>query len=98
MPNLTVHLYDRQTNESIVYKYGDVDEFHPYIWEEGNYSCDCNRSLCFQRAQGKPEMEVLQSEPETDPYYSDCNIGPNRFVIDKIVDILTGETLYTETR
>lgn len=23
-----------------------------YIWEEGNYSCDCNRSLFWHREQG----------------------------------------------
>ena len=24
------------------------DEFEPYIWEEGNYACDCNREAWFE--------------------------------------------------
>lgn len=24
--------------------------FEPYIWSEGNFSCDCNRRLFFERA------------------------------------------------
>lgn len=32
----------------------------PYIWEDGNYGCDCNRSLFFARAANEPEPE----EPE----------------------------------
>ena len=31
-----------------------------YIWEDGNYSCDCNRRLFFARAAG--EDEDLDSE------------------------------------
>jgi hypothetical protein len=26
-----------------------------YMWEEGNYSCDCNRRLFFERANGEDE-------------------------------------------
>lgn len=43
---------------------GDSDEISPtygsnYMWEEGNYSCDCNRSLFIQRQCDPdfPEME-----------------------------------------
>lgn len=25
------------------------DSFPPYIWEEGNYACDCNKALFIQR-------------------------------------------------
>lgn len=24
------------------------DEFEPYIWEEGDYACDCNREAWFE--------------------------------------------------
>lgn len=28
-----------------------------FVWEEGNYSCDCNRELLFRRAGGEdPEL------------------------------------------
>ena len=35
----------------------DGEEFpRDYIWRDGNYSCDCNRSLFFNRAAGvEPE-------------------------------------------
>jgi hypothetical protein len=25
----------------------DDGRINPFIWEEGNYACDCNRALCF---------------------------------------------------
>jgi hypothetical protein len=28
-----------------------------YLWTEGNFSCDCNRYLFFQRAAGEDEGE-----------------------------------------
>lgn len=31
-----------------------------YIWSEGNYACNCNRSLFFKRAGG-------ETDPESDP-------------------------------
>lgn len=32
-------------------------EFSDFIWDEGNYSCDCNRLLLFVRAAGEPEPD-----------------------------------------
>jgi len=32
----------------------DPDDFSEYIWSDGNYSCDCNRGLFFERAAGIP--------------------------------------------
>jgi hypothetical protein len=77
---LAVEIRDTQQNLTRVYHTGWKGEFSDFIWSEGNYSCDCNRSLFFQRASGKDEMKVLESGPE-DPDYSDCNVGPNRFHI-----------------
>jgi hypothetical protein len=31
------------------------EEVDLYPWEEGNYSCDCNRRLFFARAKGEAE-------------------------------------------
>lgn len=48
-----------ETGEVRVYKYElDRDEdgsFNTYIWEEGNYACDCNRMLFFARVNGEEE-------------------------------------------
>jgi hypothetical protein len=33
----------------------DLEHLLRFMWTEGNYSCDCNRSLFFARALGEPE-------------------------------------------
>lgn len=38
-----------------------------YIWQEGNYGCDCNRELFFSRARG-----------EDPPDEHECSIGRYR--------------------
>lgn len=38
---------------------------NPYIWEEGNYACDCNRHLFFERAIGnEPDDNELHCETD----------------------------------
>jgi len=46
---------------------GYPDDAMQFMYEEGNYSCDCNRHLFFNRALGRPE-------PETE-----CSLRENRF-------------------
>lgn len=92
--NLNVEIRDTKQNLTRIYNYEwGEDAFSDFLWSEGNYSCDCNRSLFFQRAAGKPEMEVLKSD-ESDPDYSDCNTGPNRFKLTICDD--AGVVLYHE--
>jgi hypothetical protein len=41
-------------------QYEDYDygiESTVFMWQEGNYSCDCNRALFFARASGDPDPE-----------------------------------------
>lgn len=57
-------------------------EFSAYIWEDGNYSCDCNRELFFTRARF-----------EDDPEETEC--GDERFSV-RLSDADTGEILYDE--
>lgn len=45
-----------------------------YMWFEGNYSCDCNRYLFFQRASGFAEDDI-----------DDHPCGEDKFTIDWIV-------------
>lgn len=52
-----------------------------YIWEEGSYSCDCNRALLFARAAGEPEPDLT------------CSGG--RYSV-RISDPKTGRVLYQE--
>lgn len=58
---LDFHITDEATGETVVYRdeqeYSeewDDEDPNPtlFIWEEGNYSCDCNRRLFFERAKG----------------------------------------------
>lgn len=45
----------------------------PYIWEDGNYACDCNRSIFIQRCcdENFPKLP--------------CNVDENQI---KLIDIL----------
>jgi hypothetical protein len=36
-----------------------VDDPSDFIWSEGNYACDCNRYLFFQRAADEPDDDVV---------------------------------------
>lgn len=39
------------------------EEHHNYLWTEGNYGCDCNRHLFFERAIGvEPDDEKCGDE------------------------------------
>lgn len=53
-----------------------------YMWSEGNYSCDCNRSHYFFEARGL-------NEPETD----EC--GDYKFSV-RLTDTENGEVIYDE--
>jgi hypothetical protein len=80
-----VTLRDTTTGEVRVWtsdiEWGDVE--HPaFIWEEGNFACDCNRAQFFARAIGAPE-----------PTCPPC--GDWRYVIDQITDA-NGVVVYTE--
>ncbi len=68
----------RQMQETCVW-----DESAVWLWEEGNYSCDCNRELFFCRAGGDPEP------PDEGPCTRD------RFTV-RITDP-SGEELYDST-
>lgn len=63
----------------------DDGSFDDYIWADGNFACDCNRSDFFERADGREPADV-----ETAP----C--GDHRFIIEWIKDVETGEVLYSE--
>ena len=78
---IDVYITDTITNKQSVY-HDDCNyiDFNPFIWEEGNYACDCNRGLFFYNWEGDEEFEC----------------GDSRFIIDKIINRGTGEILYNE--
>jgi len=56
--------------------------FSRFVWEEGNFSCDCNREIFFN--------DFLGVESDDD---IECSEG--RYLV-RVVDADTGEMLYTE--
>lgn len=83
---IAVHLRHVPTGETRVYRTEEPeweDGWSDFIWDEGNYSCDCNRWLFWERAAGR--------SPATDV---PCSDGVYR--VDRIVREDTGEVLYEE--
>lgn len=60
--NETGEVRDYETEDLMT---GDETVPHTYIWEEGNYSCDCNRRLFFLRAKGEEEPEEVPCGEDT---------------------------------
>lgn len=63
-PPIQVVIRDNETGELRLYEHPDFDTevgdaFSPFIWDEGNYGCDCNRYLFFQRAIGADEKDDI---------------------------------------
>ena len=48
-----------------------------FLWSEGNYSCNCNRFLFFERAQGKTEEEIKAIDPDKDDMTGSCGLYEN---------------------
>ena len=42
----------------------DDPKWLPWMWEEGNWSCDCNRSSFFSQAAGEDEYEEAECGDE----------------------------------
>lgn len=84
---IMVEIYDTKTGVVQLRKdvgYWNEEGFVDYIWSEGNYSCDCNRKLFFERAQGN----------EPDDTNTPCSFDKNRYEI--IVRDLEGNILYSD--
>lgn len=60
-----------------------------FLWEDGNYSCNCNRFLFFERALGKTEAEVGALDR-----HGDCGTY-EKYRVDFIKDE-TGKVVYKE--
>ncbi len=57
--NVLVHIRKNDTGEVRIYKddlYLDEDGLpNTFMWQDGNYACDCNRRLFFARVNGEDE-------------------------------------------
>lgn len=65
-------IYIRKASTGEVRTYPSNDDWCEYHWGMGNYGCDCNRHLFFERADGKE---------------SDCDqeCGETEYLIDRVV-------------
>lgn len=63
--DIIAHIKNNETGEIREYKTDaiwDEEKNAPNasVWEEGNFSCDCNRYLFFQRAKDEDEDEDVE--------------------------------------
>jgi len=82
MFKISVYLRNKDDGFSDVYiteNYSKI--FNEFIWTEGNYACDCNRSLFLYDGWNHKDKCL------------DCNVGDNIIVIDKIIRTDNGEVL-----
>lgn len=79
---ITVKIRDNSTGEIVDYFASFEDgEFQDFLWSEGNYACDCNRSLFFARAKGldDPEDNQCGDEKYSIQITDDCAIVYDEF-------------------
>ncbi len=68
-----ITIYIRRNSDGVVRVYtedGDWQESYDYLWGEGNYCCDCNRSLFFRRADPAQQDDKNESDECGDDKYS----------------------------
>ena len=77
-----VRIRDNETGEVVEHhtEYGNTDG-NTFIWQEGNFACDCNRGQFFCEAKGLDDMDA----PCGDTHFT---------VLD--IKRLSGEVVYSE--
>lgn len=93
---MTAEVHIRRVTDGVTRVYTEDDWWPPcnlsigsiYMWENGNYSCDCNRHLFFLRAGG----ELGKCEIEEFPCHTSA--ADRKYVVDKIV--CEGEEVYRD--
>lgn len=60
----------RNTDGAVRADPGEWEYFGPFIWNLGNYSCDCNRELFWLKAAGEPDEMQNPDLQCTDTRYS----------------------------
>lgn len=86
---INVTIRDRNTDVVRVfaddYDWTDGDHTIVYMYRDGNYSCDCNRSIFFARAVGENGLEQA------------VECGEGRFVVETITDQSKGRVIYEDS-
>jgi len=79
-----VTITDTTTGEVAKYAEPCWEPVSAYMWGDGNYSCDCNRGLFFERAKGN----------DPDLFEFDCGDGRFRVIARNEA---TGQVLYEDS-
>jgi hypothetical protein len=58
-----------ETGVRLWYADGEEHSATLFMWEDGNYSCDCNRSLFFGRVNGEAESDIIEADCGDDREY-----------------------------
>lgn len=62
---MKITITERATGRSASYEEGGaIDGTVEFLWSDGNYGCDCNRSLFFNRALGLEDGDHQCSETD----------------------------------
>jgi len=67
-----------------------------YLWGSGNYHCNCNRFLFFERALGKTEEEIKILDPNKGDM-GRCDLY-EQYRVDFVRNKETGKLIYKEPR
>lgn len=64
-----------------------IEDVNPFIWDEGNWSCDCNRRYDFMRGLGASAKDIANApdEPCTEHIFSL-----------EVVNPATGDVIYSD--
>lgn len=92
---IDVHLLNTETGERRVF-HDDydwpgktADAGVSYKYGMGNYSCDCNRYLFFERARGR-------GLGDADPVHDEHECGETKFVVEMILERGTDRVIYKD--
>lgn len=94
-PAYDIHIRDNATGEVRIYREDLLwGESSAFFWTEGNFGCDCNRSIVWRRANWEPEPEPVYDADgrEVDP--DPC--GDGRFTVLRAVMLDTGRVVPLE--
>lgn len=92
MVQVAAHLFNPETGERAVYTHEHLVLDDPeydlcgvvwFLWTDGNFGCDCNRSTFLERALGK----IGPNE------FGELVCGDGGIIVEKLVEVATGRVI-----
>lgn len=95
--NKTVEFVENfESHDGSTEDYSEWRHLVNFIWSDGNYSCNCNRFLFFERACGLTQEEIDAKDPSLEGTMTGCG-DYEKYRCDWIRDEETKEIIYEET-